>query len=684
MLSDQTTGDSLAGRPRLRARGLSLSTLAFWIATCLSSGCAHSSRAPAPVLKQEPVWPEAQSAKKEPALPVPEPTLELTPEPLPEPVAPPEIERAPLAGPDEVLRSHLGEPFGLIARSEAAPSGLFLLDVGSEWVPALLRSAPDLPHGYERVFADLANDRFDSSQEGRRAAQERYLEVHGIPPSPALLERRFSALVDKPCSSQLALQPFAEFAGVAWEEGKRPSVPEEIVVALQARLACEGHLRVAPSGVLDDDTRRAVEEFQRRNRIYARGNLDGETLEALRAEPLELERRALVRVLSERMVLELGVIEDGSAIGASPARKGDEVENAPDVVRRVQERVVEAFGLQSVAGAARFYRRLDGLLAAAHTEIAIDAIELPDYHAADMELWVEIDRGDLYYEFPFDQAGNPLGFRIERGPTLTVFARDQQRVRPLALYPTTIGGWRVRRHNNAAYWAYKESPVGLRAWKRIVTAPVWLPPASTPWETLVLKFRDTSYGREFYELNQNLVGPSFASAYGLVAAHHQRVVAREGGELELRGDDGMRTHGSSDYTSIWRSVSSGCHRLHNHLATRLLSFILAHRAHRRVGHLPTRYRLPVSAPDFRSVIDVTRTGYVFDLARPLEVRILPGRIRGQLQHPLKRLIPAPDNEASRPTLLVTPSAPAPSNPRGDFSEQDETGQDGVFLPEETP
>jgi hypothetical protein len=123
----------------------------------------------------------------------------------------------------------------------------------------------------------------------------------------------------------------------------------------------------------------------------------------------------------------------------------------------------------------------------------------------------------------------------------------------------------------------------------------------------------------------------------------------------------MRTHGSSDYTSIWRSVSSGCHRLHNHLATRLLSFILAHRAHRRVGHLPTRYRLPVSAPGLKDVIDVTRTGYEFDLDRPLEVRVLPGRIRGQLQRPLRRLIPAAEDQASRPTLVVTPTAPSPSS-----------------------
>lgn len=654
MVSGRTTGDSLADwalRPGVFT--------ALIVACCCA--CAQAPRAP----KRAPVWPDTWGAEKvAPAPPAAPPPPEPVPEPPPDAgaaevaAAPVEIERAPSAGPGEVLLSNAGEPLGLIARSEASSAGRFLLDVGSEWVPALFRSTPDLPHHYERVFVELANGRFDNTQEGRRAAQERYLEVHGIPPSPASLERRLAALIDKPCSTQLALQAFTEFAGVTWDEGELPSVPDALVAALQTRLVCEGHLRVAPSGVLDADTRRAVEEFQRRNRIYARGHLNGETLEALRSEPLELERRALVRVLSERVLLDLGVIEDASASGAVPVRERGEVADAPDLVGRIQERIVEAFGLQTVEGAVRFYRRLEGVLTAPHAEIAIDAITLPDYYSRDMELWVEIDRGDLYYEFPFDDDGNPLGFRFERGPTLTLFARDGQHVRPLALYPTTIGGWRVRRHGDAVYWEYKESPPGLRAWRRIVTAPVWLPPASTPWETLVLKFRYTSDGSEFYELNHNLVGPSFASAYGLVAAYHQRVLGRAGGELELGADDGMRTHGSSDYTSIWRSVSSGCHRLHNHLATRLLNFILAHRAHRRIGHLPTRYRLPVSAPGFQDVIDVMLTGYEFDLDRPLEVRVLPGRVRGQLQRPLKRRFPAAADEASRPTILVTPTAPS--------------------------
>jgi hypothetical protein len=177
---------------------------------------------------------------------------------------------------------------------------------------------------------------------------------------------------------------------------------------------------------------------------------------------------------------------------------------------------------------------------------------------------------------------------------------------------------------------------------------------------LVSKFRHTSDGSEFYELNRNLVGPSFASAYGLIAAYHNRAARRPGGTLALGGDDGMRTHGSSDYTSIWRTVSSGCHRLHNHAAMRLFGFVLAHRAHQRIGHRPAHYRLRVRAPDVDDWIAVDRSGYEFDLERPIEVQVLPGRVRGLLKRPLRKRIPAAADASSRPTVLVTPVRPGAS------------------------
>ncbi|MFI5309448.1 MAG: hypothetical protein ACHQ53_18980, partial [Polyangiales bacterium] len=402
------------------------SVVAVWAMACFCAACSQTPapRVPSRSFVEEPLGLAAWAVREPRA-----PQAAGAAEPSSEPSTPESDVRAPVAGPGEVPVFRNGEQVGVIARGEAEASGLFVLDVGSEWVPALFRSSPDSRHDYERTFAALANARFEEGPEGRRARQERYLEPHGIPPSPALLARRFAALSNKPCITALALQPLTDFEGAAWDEGADPpAVPEAVVAALQTRLVCEQHLRSQPSGVLDEDTRSALAEFERRNRIYARGSLKGETLEALRADPLELERRALLRVLSERMVLDLGVIEDSSAFGALPAGGRNHVEDAPDVVRRIQQRVLDAFGLQTPAGAQRFYRQLQSVLATPHYAIAIDSVELPAYYTDDMDLWVEIDRGDLYYEFPFDGAGKPLGLQIERGPTMTLFAREGTRV----------------------------------------------------------------------------------------------------------------------------------------------------------------------------------------------------------------------------------------------------------------
>ena len=53
----------------------------------------------------------------------------------------------------------------------------------------------------------------------------------------------------------------------------------------------------------------------------------------------------------------------------------------------------------------------------------------------------------------------------------------------------------------------------------------------------------------------------------------------------------MRAHGSSDYLSIYSAngFSHGCHRLPNHIAIRLYSFILRHRNMSVVGDQPMNF-----------------------------------------------------------------------------------------------
>lgn len=610
----------------------------------------------------------------------PEERLEAAPSVPPAMELPPlvlsQVTTPPLAGPSEVAVWRRGKQRRLMERTEAGEAGLVVLDVGTEWVPALFRSTEEVPHAYEGEFADLANGRFPDDAQGRRAARDRYLELYGIPPSPALLAVRFSRLDALACARLVPAGALQHFDGVPWPEGDDeapPGIDPTVVQALQYRLDCEGHLRGRASGHLDTRTRAALEEFERRNRIYARGNLDGDTLEALKAPPLELERRALVRALTERLVLELGVIEDGSGHGIAPASdypgRYDALTDPPNMVARIERAVERALGLQTVGGTRRFYQQLAPALAQPHYHLALPAIELPSYQDDAMDLFVEIDRGDVYYEFPFDERGQRRAQPVEQRPVLTLFVRKRERparrgrgkrrdvVIPLARYGTTIGGWRIERVGGRDLWTYKESPVGERVWSRIVSAPVWLPPAGTPPDTLVYQSVSHEDGETEWEVNDNLVGPGYASAYGLVAAYHQRFRERDGERIPTQ-DEGIRTHGSSDYTSIWQRASHGCHRLHNHLAMRLFNFVLMHRQHRRLGHRSAAFKMPVAVPGFETVIEVSRTGYAFELREPMPVEVLRGTIRGSLKRAPRKRVPAVDEP-------ITPEPPAAEQPIAD-------------------
>ena len=134
-------------------------------------------------------------------------------------------------------------------------------------------------------------------------------------------------------------------------------------------------------------------------------------------------------------------------------------------------------------------------------------------------------------------------------------------------------------------------------------------------------------------------GPSYASAYGLVAAYHRVFEKDPDGTVRVIKDEGIRSHGSVDYMSIMRRHSHGCHRLHNHLAVRLFSFIVNHRPHVRSGHMPTDFVLDFEYEEEPQHIELKESGYVFRLAKPIFVTVEEGRIRGELQEPIETPIP---------------------------------------------
>jgi hypothetical protein len=130
----------------------------------------------------------------------------------------------------------------------------------------------------------------------------------------------------------------------------------------------------------------------------------------------------------------------------------------------------------------------------------------------------------------------------------------------------------------------------------------------------------------------------------LVAAYHRKFYHSPDGTLQLGGDEGIRTHGSVDYMSIMRRHSHGCHRMHNHLAVRLMSFVLEHRPHTRIGQQPMVYRREFEFEDQVYVMEFDKGGYEFELAEPLPVDVLQGRVRGQVKEPIEVALPRFDRD----------------------------------------
>lgn len=417
------------------------------------------------------------------------------------------------------------------------------------------------------------------------------------------------------------------------------------LAAIQARLDCEGFYKGKPRyirGGLDWSTRDAIAEFERKQRIYGWGVIARETLAALAEPPAAGERDAVLRVLTERALLAVGGIEDGSInkssdLGSSTYRGRDGKDHPiPNVQDEVEETVIKAFGLQTVESTRQWLNALGELPKDAERLVAIPSPSLPDYYGPDMNLSVEIDRGDVWYDFPYDEQGVEQAQPVSRRPTQTIYTTWEGQKIPLARFGTTIGGWRTEWIDNTEWWKYKESPAGPVVWSRIVAAPVWIPPDSSPPRGMLTR---SAKGPLPFTVNLHEMGPSYASAYGLVAAYHVRVGQNADGTYDFLGDEGIRTHGSVDYMSIMRRHSHGCHRLHNHIAIRLMSFVLAHRPHDRRGEEKIDVWRNWEYQGHAYSAHLTQGGYVFKLLRPIPVNVARGRVLGQRQEAYDFIIP---------------------------------------------
>lgn len=593
-----------------------------------------------------------------------------------------------------------------VAADAAVAAGYTLVDLGDEWAPFIFQEPVDaagnlLPNRYRRVFLGLANDVADRDGQPLPEGEHNYLELYGVPPTLSALRARFiddaarapsCADIDfeklraapsiPPRASKAELRYAAKMAAQSRKleqlrvrahlesldelVQKQPKLKKPVAEVqryaaqrgsfpeVERRLACEGILtptdKHAP-GQFDEPMREAVIRFQHKHMLYDAAALRPDTMATL-AKPLaENDYAALVRVLTERVVSAGNLLEDGSVDGKNgpPTYTNANGEKVPvrNTVDEAVKATLEQLGLGTPEQALAFFSRHP----AADFKVLRAAIKLapaPEYHSPDMDLRVVIDRGDVFYDPLYDETGKPNKQVRKHFPMFTMQVRYREQWIPLVRWRTTIGGWRSDLASNGyEYYRYKGSDVGPRVWRNIVSGPVWIAPPSTPIRTLV-KYKKV-HGATQQVVNYDEVGPGYLSAYGLVAAYNV-VPSRTGG---ADWDNGVRVHGSSEILSIRNpdAYSHGCHRLMNHLAVRMFSFVLRHRPVVVEGDKPLDFARQFLWKEDVFEMRLPSRGFWYRLEPPLPVNVLEGNIMGTVKKPITTYVPKPG--------IVYPPGPMP-------------------------
>jgi hypothetical protein len=562
------------------------------------------------------------------------------------------------------------------AAAEAA--GYTIVDLSDSWTPAIFaeyvgEEGQPLHNRYRRIFLGLANDQLDEDGEPLLPGEKNHLELYGIFPSLSVLRKRVLHDEQHPCDTpentsaleavetvtyippadlkkaerkleqaRHDLEKARKKAGLAsvQELASDPEMDAKLklldkraaeavaLAAVERRLECEELLKPEQKhqkGIYDEPMRLAVRKFQQKQMIYEANYLRRKTVDALSRPLLDNDYDSLVRVLRERVVSAAGIIEDGTASQES---------NLVDEYTKI---ALEEMRLPNAQAALAFFkRRKEGDFAS--LLVAVKLPPRPAYYADHMELSIVVDRGDVWYDLPFDANGE---FKIpvrKKYPTLTLYAHVDGKQRALARWRTTIGGWRAEQAPNGyEYLRYKMSDVGARVIREIVAGPVWIAPASTPIRSLT-KPKNVN-GKWMHVVNYDELGPGFLSAYGLIAGYF--VIPGPEGRPDI--DKGVRAHGSSDYLSIYspNGYSHGCHRLPNHLAIRLYSFLLRHRNRKVVGDQPMYFSRQFLRKDTVYEIRMASRGFLYQLDPPLPVNVLEGNIKGTQKTPIVGYVPEP-------------------------------------------
>jgi hypothetical protein len=575
----------------------------------------------------------------------------------------------------------------------AVAAGYTIVDLSDDWTPYIFapQTGPDgqpLLNRYRRIFIGLANDQLDEDGEPLAPGEKNYLELYGIFPSMSVLRARFVADEQHPCHDQesadaldavetVTYVPPTEIAKDARKLAKlreelekarreakvdsldalaaaQPALAPKVklvqkraaekpaMAAVERRLTCEGLLGPKShhaSGLYDDAMRLAVRRFQQKHMIYEANYLRRKTVEALALPLLDNDYDGFRRALQERVVSGASILEDGST-------------KAGDLVGDYTKAALDELGLVDAASTLAFFKRHPAAQFKS-LRVAVKLPPRPAYYADQMDLSIVVDRGDIWYDLPFDDKGNFHYQPRKKYPTLTVYTKVGGKLTALARWRTTIGSWRAEQASDGyEYYRYKMSDVGPRVIRQVVSGPVWIAPASTPIRTLV-KHKAVN-GKWMKVVNYDELGPGYMSAYGVVAGYF--VVPGQNGRPDF--DNGVRAHGSSDYLSIYSAngFSHGCHRLPNHVAIRMYSFILQHRHMRVVGDSPMGFQRQFLFEDMVYEMRVPSRGYVYQLDPPLPVNVLEGNILGDQKTPILGYVPKPG------VKYPGPPPPAPDSP----------------------
>jgi len=648
---------------------------------------------------------------------------------------------------NQVLVFDEGAAPRMLSIAEAQETGYRLVDLSDDWVPYIFwsktppsseeKSGRDIvsdgrggeteeygggdfkANSYAKTYVRLANDEIDVDGRRLKSGLHNHLEVYGIPPTLAVLRRRWLSEKDNACLTPEAEALFKDYYGpvkVTSSRGLRrlkarfaetktllmsaaqadviddqaldrlAAMPEysaqvetyrrdhwriRAAEVAQERLRCEALLSKRSRvrlGVLDGRTREALKRFEKKNHIYGWGKIYRDTAEALGRSSRENIFEAFKRVVAERVISSIGLVEDGSVSASFIGRDGQS-HALRNTITEFRDAAMVQLGIGSVEDMDAFFDRIDEIKTR-RLIVGLRLPELPEYYSEHMDLEVSIDRGDIWYDIPLDKKKRFKRRSRARYPKTTLYVRYLDQKIPLVKWRTTIGGWQKEKRGNEVYVKYKVSDIGRRYWRNIIAGPVWVPPPGAPTGDMV---KHRPVGRKYQSVvGQSTTGPGFASAYGLVAAFH---VTKNG------FDNQIRTHGSVNYMSIKSGYSHGCHRLRNVNAVRLFSFVLQHRHFRRKGQSKLAFHRKFEHKGESFQINLHTRGYYYDMQPPIPVIVNEGRIRGAQKKPLNDYVKLPTKmyQEDMPELKRRQHKGAPLKQNAADSQNEDTKIDSRGL-----